>query len=104
MIYRLGDIYGAGCTKGCTECHIEQRILRTGSSGVQRLVEGRPQSTHECQRAAEIDDVSLDCTTLCESGDGLVHHCLEYACRDIALACPLIEQWLDIRFCEYTTP
>ena len=71
---------------------------------MQRLVKGRPQLAHECQRTAEIDDVALDRTTLCKSGNRLVHHCLEYARRDIALTGPLDEQRLDIRLCEYAAP
>ena len=81
--------------------HIQQAVFRAGAGHVQRFVKALAQHGAEGERAAQIEDITLDGATLCQTGDGLVDHCLIDAGGDILGAGTLIDQRLHIAFGEH---
>lgn len=81
--------------------HIQQTVFRAGAGHVQRFVKALAQHGAEGERAAQIEDITLDGATLCQTGDGLVDHGLIDAGGDILGAGTLIDQRLHIAFGEH---
>ena len=100
----LGKIRDGGRTVCRSQGYVEERVFRTEACGLQALVECLAQLAHERKRSAEIDDLSPYGTSLCKPRDRLVHHRMEDACGDVALASPLVQQRLYIRLREHAAP
>ena len=54
------------------------------------------------QRAAKEGNVAADWFTAGKTGNGLVDDCLENRSGKILFCCTVVDERLDIRFCEYT--
>ena len=78
-----------------------ERVFRADACQVQRFVKTRAQFAHEGERAAEVDDVALNRTTLRQPRDGLVDYGHEDRARHIRARRALIEQGLHVRLGEY---
>ena len=81
--------------------HIQQAVFRAGAGHVQRFVKALAQHGAEGERAAQIKDIALDGTSLCQTGDGLVDHGLIDAGGDILGTGTLIDQRLHVTFCKH---
>ena len=84
--------------QGSAQRHIQQAVFRADAGHVHRLVKTLAQHGAEGERAAQIKDIALDGASLCQTGDGLVDHCLIDAGGDILGAGTLIDQRLHIAF------
>ena len=66
----------------------------------QRLYKGFFQSFQEEKRTAEKQHLSLDRTSLCQSGYSLVNNSLKNTCGNILSPCSLIQERLNIGLCK----
>ena len=86
--------------EGSAQRDVEQAVLGAGAGDAQCLVEALAQHGAEGQRTAQIEDVALDGTSLCQTGDGLVDHGLVDAGRDVLGLCTLIDEGLHVALGE----
>ena len=78
------------CVVGCAQRNEHQRIRRASAFTAQGIVEGFSQLRKEGQRTAQIDDVSFNGVSLCQSCDGLIHNGIENAGGNILFPSALI--------------
>ncbi len=76
--------------------YIVQRVLGTNSLGLKRTVKAVSKLAHKSKRSAEIDDLSLDFTSLSKSRDRLRYNSVKNAFGYI------IQKRLDIGFSKYS--
>ena len=60
------------------------------------------QLREKVERAAEKGDVSADRLSAGQARDGLIDNRLKNRCGKVFLCCALVDQRLDVRFCEDT--
>ncbi len=99
-LHRADRLCGIHCAAVCNENRRIFREDRVLFVELQRPDECLPQSLEEGKRAAEEQNSALDRSALCETGNGLIDDCLKDARGDVLALCALIEQRLDIGFCE----
>ena len=91
---------------GCAVCCEEVRVFRQQCCfvcQVQCFDETLAQFREEMQRATQKCHMAADRFTTCQTGNGLVNNCLENGSCQVFLSCPIVDEGLDVCFCEYTT-
>ena len=89
------------CIKRSAQRHEQQAVLRADALDLQRPVEALAQDGGKGQRSAQIQYPALDRPSLSQACDGLVHHGLIDAGRDVRRPGALVDQGLDVALGEH---